>query len=201
MADELTGQASSYFDQSFWDELQKLDEADEWSHISTLTKQALTRPISSAELEYMLRNYAYLEIGDASVIEQALIDRDAVRFLKSSSGWTIHDHGSLLRASPGRMFYRSHLEDSGELGHGTVVQQFVDTARDMLTVAQARWLGARILGGYRPMQFAAYLIAQASHYVIEGIELAQEEARAYQYIKPYIKPIDRDMPEPDRMPR
>jgi hypothetical protein len=200
MADETT---SPYFDQSFWDELQKLEELDEWGKIANIAKQAMTRPITSAELEYILRNYAYLEIGDANLSEYPPIKPDALRLVKSASGWTIHDHGSVLRAAPGKMFYRSNDPDKdGEGGgNGTVVQQFVDTARDMLTIAQNRWLGARILGGYRPMQFAAYLIAQASNYILEGIELVEDEARTYKYIKQRIKPILKDTPEPERMPR
>ncbi len=202
MADDNKEQSSIFFDQSFWDELKKLEQGDEWSVIKT----ALTRPVTSVELAHVLRNYAYLEISDASVYELKSIDLAQLKFIKSKSGWLIHDHGSVLRASPGKMLYHSHnaFEDDGAgggVGYGTIVQQYVDTARDMLTIAQSRWLGAKILSGYRPMQFAAYLIAQASHYILEGIELSNEEARTYQYVKQRVQAILREAPEPERMPR
>ncbi|MDF2868352.1 MAG: hypothetical protein K0S11_1822 [Gammaproteobacteria bacterium] len=208
MADDNKEQNSTFFDQSFWDELKKLEEGDEWSVIADIGK-ALTRPVTSIELAHVLRHYAYLEIGDASIYELKSVDPEGVKFTKSKSGWLIHDHGSVLRASPGRMLYRSHNafagesddESGGGVGYGTIVQQYVDTTRDMLTIAQARWPGARVLSGYRPMQFAAYLIAQASHYILEGIELTDEETRTYQYVKQRVQAILSEAPEPDRMPR
>lgn len=204
MADDNKEQNSIFFDQSFWDELKKLEQGDEWAVIKT----ALTRPVTSVEIAHVLRNYAYLEMSDASVYELKSIDLAQLKFITSKSGWLIHDHGSVLRASPGKMLYHSHnaFEDDGAgggagAGYGTIVQQYVDTARDMLTIAQSRWLGARILSGYRPMQFAAYLIAQASHYILEGIELSDEETRTYQYVKQRVQAILREALEPERMPR
>jgi hypothetical protein len=209
MASDNNEQNSTFFDQSFWDELKKLGEGDEWSVIAKLNEQALTRSVTSVELAYVLRNHAFLEISDASLYEVKAIDPEKLTFVKSKSGWLIHDHGSLLRASPGRLLYRHHNAfneneqdgSGGGVGIGTIVQQYVDTARDMLTIAQNRWLGAKVLSGYRPMQFAAYLIAQASHYILEGVELTEEEARTYQHVKKHVQAILRESPEQERMPR
>lgn len=210
MTDEKNDQSSAFFDQSFWDELKKLETGDEWSLIADLGKQAITRNVTSAELEYILRNYAYLEISDAANYDPKLVDPQQVTFSKSRSGWLIHDHGTVLRASPGILTYRYHnlfnetkdpMADDDKIGYGTIVQQYVDTTRDMLKIAQSRWPGAKVLSGYRPMQFAAYLIAQAAGYLLEGVELTNEEARTYQYVKQYIQIAPTDKPEPDRMPR
>jgi|GEM_PF-2411572 len=210
MADDYDKNTSAFFEQSFWDELKRLEEGDEWSVIASLGKQALTRPVASIELEHLLRNYAYLEICDASLYEFKSINPEKLVLTQAKSGWLIHDHGSILRASPGRMLYRTSQADDDEDddqggdsggGVGTVVQQYVDTTRDMLSIAQTRWHGAKVLSGYRPMQFAAYLIAQASNYILEGVELTQEEARTYSYVKQRVQALKIQGQEPDRMPR
>lgn len=194
----------SEFDKSFWESLNNLQNGDEWSKISDLHKQALARPINANELEVILRNYAFLELCDASIAQPTSVDPNNVRFVQSKSGWMIHDHGSVLRASPGRWLYQLHdaTGASGGVGYGTAVQQFVDTTRDMLAIAQNRWqYGARVLAGYRPMQFAAYLIAQASAYSLEGLALSKQEELKYNYVKDHVKALAKEAPEPDRMPR
>lgn len=204
MSDERSEQDNLNFDQSFWDELKRLEEEDEWSVIADLNARAMDRLPTSVELDYLLRRYAYLELCDALAYQPKLVDAGNMQFIKVKNDWLIHDHGSVLRAAPGDMTYNP-LEQMGKeekhKGHGTIVQQYVDTTRAMLAIAQSRWQGAKVLAGYRPMQFAAYLIAQASGYILEGVELTESEMRTYHYVKERIPPIPSQSPEVERMPR
>ena len=158
-------------------------------------EQIITRPISRQEVDYQLRCYAYLELCNADQLSD-LPSGKPNALIRSVSGWLIHDYGNFLCSSPGKLRYGYHPEANDGLAindgvykpddeenldisipkkTGTIVQQFVDTAKDMVALAKDRWPAAHIVSGWYAMQRAAWIIGLLNEYLIQGFDATPED--------------------------
>jgi len=179
-----------------------VDDKDEPDH-DALFYQALTRPITEDDVYFLLGKYPYLELGDIKSGDHPTPERPA-EHRRAKNGWIIHDHGNILRAAQSELasykVYGTVIsippaaredededeggEGVGELtGHGTIVQQFVDTANEMIALAEKRWAGGIVLGGYYAMQRAAWIEAQQRSFTLDGFDATPEDKVVFDWVK------------------
>ncbi len=145
-----------------------------------------TRPISHAEVEYILRHAPFLQILNT----EATFDKfDQVKFITAKSGWVIHDLDDAVSSSPGPFLFGgadnlplSGDEEGGEgegipslnPGKGTIINQAFDTAQAMIELVAARWPGIEIIAGSELMQWAAWVISEEKKLKLIGFEPTEE---------------------------
>jgi len=79
-------------------------------------------------------------------------------------------------------------EGLGELKPlGTIVAQFVKTAEELIGIAQSRWDGAQIIGGFYGMQRAAWVMAEIEEYELKGFDPTAEDKVVYYWVKQLLK--------------
>ncbi len=192
------------YDEAFWEAAAKImarsaEKKQKYDVPQEILQALVDRPISTAEVDHLLEQYAYLEICNADA-RHFDTDKEPT-LIRSESGWLIHDYGDLLVASSGLMSYGHHPEmkrypaindewskpdpeegdgGAGEEplipeGNGTIVQQFTDTAKDMVALAQERWTKGRIRSGYTSMQRMAWIIGLLNRYPLDGFEPNNED--------------------------
>jgi len=153
------------------------------------------RPISREDIQYLLDRYPYLQMINTEATFSYPI---TIRFVRSDSGWVMHDYGDAICASPGDAMYgkgplklprvvEAGEEDEGgegggegefEPGQGTIVKQAVDTARDMIDIAvEHGWAGVQIVYGHELMKWAAWSAAEEHGLALQGYT-PDDEARA-----------------------
>jgi len=147
--------------------------------------QMFDRPVTDAEIDYLLKRYAFLIIQNADSEDVPL---NNAKVFVGENGWNIHDHGDVLRASPGRLAFGGSLtgEDDEEGGgvvlSGSPVWQFVQVAQELIDIAIQRWGAAVIVEGYRGMELAASVYAKEKDYLLDGFEPDVEQERAMKKI-------------------
>jgi len=145
------------------------------------------RQITPEEIEYLLDRCPFLQIVGPETLETP----GAVKIIRASSGWDIHDYGDAMSSSPGSLLfgggdfriYLSEIEanEGGSLinpGKGTLVNQAFMTAREMIEIANSRgWSIVTIVDGHRIMKRAAWIQAEILGLVIDGFEPTEEDKR------------------------
>jgi len=145
-----------------------------------------TRPISHAEVEYILRHAPFLQILNT----EATFDKfDQVKFVIAKSGWVIHDLDDAVSSSPGPFLFggadnlplaeEEDNEDTGtppslNPGKGTIINQAFDTAQAMIELVADRWPGIEIIAGSELMQWAAWVISEEKKLKLIGFEPTEE---------------------------
>lgn len=185
-----------------WNELFAEFDAD----IANIVQQAQVRPITLAEVDYLLRQYAFLEICNAEATDLSLVESPVI--ITAKSGWKIHQHNNHLIASPGRWLfgpYKDEDDASGGaslVGAGTIVRQIVETADSMIELAIKQWPAARIMDGYSLMKFAAWVAAEQRNYKLLDYTPTQEQQVTFSHIlKIKAKEKPGAEPEPFERPR
>lgn len=169
-------------DQPKLDWTKEFDFESEWLKVD-LEEEILRRFIAAEELDHLLRQHAYLVISDPDVEEPG---QKPATLIKADSGWMIHDHGDLLRASSGKHAFGERKEDEDDGGEGSskpegsIVGQYIATAEQMIHLACLRWpQAAKVIEGYHGMQFAAFVAALERNYYLENFIPNAEQAEAY----------------------
>lgn len=147
------------------------------------------REISPEEIQYLLDRCPFLQIVGPTME----FDPDEVRIVQSESGWDIQDYGDAISSSPGRLLFgggnfRVSFDDEddeggsgGEIinpGKGTVRNQTIVTASDMILMAQERgWENITIVDGHPRMKRAAWIKATECGISVDGFEPTVEDER------------------------
>ena len=188
-----------------------------------LAKQVASRPISPIEMDYLLKKYAYLEICDRE--DPRYEGGGSPKFVRSRSGWLIHDHGNFCCISPGRFLYGYHPsgkdglaindredDDGGEggggdpflWGEGNPTRMIVESARDMVYYAMSKWSGIQMVAGHQMMQRMAWIVAQLHDYPLEGYEPSIEDEVIYDWADNLVDNIvrkEKKVKKPSPKPR
>jgi hypothetical protein len=143
------------------------------------------RGISPEDLLYLLDQCPFLQILDTA--PEIKSEPDPVKFIKSESGWTIHNYGDAMSSSPGKLLFGGYYQrvnqdeddeggggfaqGSGEYiqGKGTIRGQAYVTAAEMIDQAKALgWSGIKIVDGHPWMMRRAWLQANKQGLPVEG---------------------------------
>lgn len=169
-----------------WEKLLKEFNID----LDAVVKEVQTRPVTQAEIDFLLRQYAFLELSDSDT-ESLVLESVTPEIITAKSGWNIHDHGNLLVVSPGRWLFGPYTSkgDDGNgsggrefTGSGTIIKQIIDSADSMIALASKRWSAAYVRGGYELMKFAAWTFAQQRGFDLSGFEPTRHEQDTFKKI-------------------
>ena len=167
--------------------IENLRQAIEKSKEKLLDKYATewSGEISQEEIEALLERMPYLQLcnGDAEVEFEY-----EIAFVRSKSGWLVHDYWHALSTSPGEHLYNTDMIDEDAEGGtgrsgigmppgvGTIVKQGFDTAEQMIKLAKMRgWKGVYIVDGHRRMKWAAWVAAQLAGLNVYNFEPSEKE--------------------------
>lgn len=159
---------------------------------SELAKEALTRPITHNEFYYLLSRHPYLEIGDSA--GSAPKAGRAPETKTTKTGWVVQDYGDCIVTGPGRLVFGRYVgltEEEDEEGgggagltdQGTLQQQIIETAKELIEMAQGRWDKASILKGFYGMKRAAWVAAGLKDYGLSGFEPTEEDQVVYNWAR------------------
>ncbi len=159
------------------------------------------RNMTPQEFYYLLSRYPYLEICDQEKPYQEPGSRP--KFIKSQSGWIIHDFGNVIRTSGCDLPYKElqrlyktlitdykEEDDQGEGGQGeggpqrsgTITGQMVTTAYELILLAQERWGKGQIVSGFYGMQRAAWVAAHRAGFELSGFNPTVEDNVVYNWV-------------------
>lgn len=140
------------------------------------------RHISAADVLYLLDHCPFLRITNTAALPPG--ETVSLQLVEAKSGWHIHHEGNAMSSSPGEfLFFGGDFrirtpedkdqggEGSGTVnpGKGTVVNQAVMTAFDMVTLAhKLGWEGVRVIDGHPLMVWAAWMQALDLGVALEG---------------------------------
>ncbi len=136
------------------------------------------RHVSAGDVLYLLDQCPFLQIMDTAL--QLSPQLPELKLMTAKSGWKIHDYGNAISSSPGELLYgrpgkvrkRGALQDEdqeGGSGTGTLVNQAVITAWEMVELAKERgWEGIQLIDGHPLMAWAAWMRAADSEMTLEG---------------------------------
>ena len=146
-------------------------------------EDAADRPITAEDIQYLLDHYPYLQIlNDRAEFAEAV----EPQFVRSHSGWVIHDYIDAMTSSPGEFLF-SHADsftardDEGgsggsNPGKGTIINQAFVTASQMVQLAIERgWMVLRIVDGHPVMKWAAWMTAHDAGLTITGYKPSKED--------------------------
>jgi hypothetical protein len=169
----------------FWAEFRALLSKDEIpeSLYENLVSYAQERAVTYEEFYYLLSRYPFLDIHHPD--GYAPLEQRQPVIIKAKSGWDILDYGDRLRTSPGLFMYgaysksgRRQADDDGDSGGGdwvkstgTLVQQFADTAYEVIALAIHKgWPAAQVYSGFYGMIRAAWIAAESKHFLLQGFD-------------------------------
>ncbi len=150
-------------------------------------QKAVDRPVTEQDIAYLLHHYPYLQILNdrADFAEQI-----EPQFVRSDSGWLIHDYVEALSSSPGEFlfshadsfaaFAKDEDDDGGSggvnPGKGTIINQAYITATQMVQIALERgWMVLRIVAGHPVMRWAAWMVADKAGVTVVGYEPSKKD--------------------------
>ncbi len=157
-----------------------------------LSKIDPLRPVTSNDIQYLLKRYPYLQILNSDTLCNI---EPELKLIPAQSGWSIHDYGDMIIASSGESLYggsddKKFLESllnpdkdddsDGDTvflpGKGTIVKQMVDTAFEIINIAiEKGWVHIDIIAGTELMRWAAWFEAQEKEVEIFGFDPKEED--------------------------
>jgi hypothetical protein len=153
-------------------------------------------PIKHEDVLYLLGRYPFLQI--ISTDPNFTADTEP-KFISAHTGWTIHDYGDAMSTSLGPLLFGNYSEEDGEsgsgstelnAGKGTVVNQAVMTAQEMIALAiQKGWPGVEIIAGTSLMQWAAWMMAEDNKLTVTGFEPTEKDKQKRERIRQLISEI------------
>jgi hypothetical protein len=164
------------------------------------------RRISASDMVYLLDQCPFLQITDTGV--QSDTELPALQIITAQSGWKIHNYGNALSSSPGELLFgnprlkptRLDAKDDsgggGDSGTGTMVNQAVITAIQMVEIAIAQgWSGVLLIDGHPLMAWAAWMKTLESDMEMEGFTpTAKDYAKLKRVKGPYAGPAPSPKP-------
>jgi hypothetical protein len=186
-------------------EKQSLNREQIIKQLESIAKQAgihkkidWSRPISKADIQYIVDRWPFLEIKNPYAEEsEDEDDEKEVEFFTAMSGWLIHDYGHTIASSPGIFLFGGGYyyidwgndeegSDAGPLVHrgivnpkkGTIINQMFLTGVDMINLAIYRkWKAVEIVGGHPRMKWAAWFQAQTHRLKVAGYQPSEKEIK------------------------
>jgi len=170
------------------DELSPLERdfpelADKKEFIESL-KKALTRPLSDAEMELLLKNFAFLRISNPEAKDSDFKTPPDLR-VDEKSGCTVHDHGSELATKVSEWAYGAHASHekiattTEDKLKGTLDQKIIDVTHFMANIAfkEKKWQNMKIDEQSNSIMKVALSIAAEGHGVSLDAALTNEQAK------------------------
>ncbi|MFT3741329.1 MAG: hypothetical protein QM752_01390 [Gammaproteobacteria bacterium] len=147
------------------------------------------RPITPAEVKFLLSQYPYIQvINSEATWEETIIPR----FKRVMSGWVIHDYGEAMSTSAGQYLFGpgnpeamplTEEEEESSGGQGTIIKQSFNSAIALVEMAMEKgWPGIEIVSGTDFMQWAVWAAAQLQHFPIIGYEPTLREKKKYELV-------------------
>ena len=142
--------------------------------------------IKPEDVQYLCDHfYPYLQIISAEADLENIVEPI---FITADSDWIIHDYGIALSSSPGQYLFGNYWareegesgEGGGETvllpGKGTIVWQQVQTAYNMVAIAQEKgWTGIELVDGTPKMKWAAWMAAQDLGLELSGYDPSEQD--------------------------
>jgi hypothetical protein len=163
---------------------------------------ALNRPITQRDVQFLVNQYPFLQLISTDPEVSGVTEP---HFITALSGWVIHDYGIALSSSPGDyllgVYSPLHAgvgedEEGGgggaiELGKGTVVNQGIVTATQMIALAiEKEWPGVEVVDGTYLMKLAAWMAAEDREYKLLGFEATEKDKAKRQRIRRSARPVE-----------
>ncbi len=158
---------------------------------SLIDKIDWQRPVTQAEIEYLLSRFPFLQLLNP---EADFSEEVSPTFYTAQSGWVVHDFVNALCASPGKFIFGGSGKnvllkideddddegggDAGSIlrGKGTIVNQAFVTAYEMVKIAMERgWPSIQIIDGHRIMKWAAWMACEDFNKVLLGFTPTDED--------------------------
>ena len=164
-------------DQQVQQTLQQLGMSADWK-----------RRISAGDVLYLLDQRPFLHITDTG-LSLSSANLAPLTLITAQSGWKIHDYGHTLSSSPGELIYGTagvgaEEDTGGEGGVGTIVNQAVITAFEMVTLAEEHgWAGIRLIDGHPLMAWAMWVQSLDSGMEIEGYTPTAQDYAKWRRVK------------------
>ncbi len=137
------------------------------------------RDITPQEFYYLMSRYPYLELCDA---DYPFIDKGTKPKIitAETTGWKIYNYGTVLAVGShelvAMMRAKENKDDDDEGGTGTIVQQYSETAMEMVALAKKQgWRMAEIVAGFYPMQRMAWIAGEMQDYALKGFDPGRED--------------------------
>lgn len=137
------------------------------------------RHVSPSDVLYLLDQCPFLQIMDTGL--QIASELPPLQLITAKSGWKIHDYGNAMSSSPGELLYGdprlrpTRLDEDeakggeGGGGVGTIVNQAVMTAIEMVEIAQQHgWENVQLVDGHPLMAWAAWMQTLETGMEMEG---------------------------------
>jgi hypothetical protein len=163
--------------------------------VGIIKKIDWARPISKADIQYILDRWPFLEIKNPDADQE---DKEAeVEFFTAMSGWLIHDYGDVIASSPGMFLFGGGYyyvdwgddDEGSEAGplitrgivnpkKGTIINQMFLTGMDMVNLAIHRqWKTIQIVDGHPRMKWAAWIQARKYSLKVVGYKPTEKEIK------------------------
>jgi hypothetical protein len=147
----------------------------------------LTREITPEEISYINMKFAYVQIMNP----HAMNEFSEGQQLRAKSGYAIIDYENAMSASPGELLFTDQVfvregENYKQIntGSGTRIKQIIDTAAEMVQLAQQKgWPAIHILSGHPKMCWGIWKAAQDLQIPVTGYAPSKEEEAKYHRIE------------------
>lgn len=163
-----------------------------WDFDRASLKEGMTRPVSTADIDYIGRQHAYLQIV-GSTDERPLragddsIDLNAKDFgepvpITVRTGWVVQywpplgDYPAAMSTSPAATWLGGSMDldfvwEGYEHEPGTIIKQAFDTAGEMVLIAKHQgWKDVQIVVGHEILQWPIWAVAEAHGMECHGFE-------------------------------
>lgn len=157
--------------------------------INQQMESGVSRSVTPSDVLYLFDRMPFLQIVNA---DAETYQEPHFNIVRAKTQWDVQDYGDAMAASPGRFLfngtYVAAQEDDDESGggsvnggHGTIVNQAVLTAQEMVDMAQAAsWGGVLIVDGHPLMQWAAWSHARKIGLYLEGFDSEQVDVEKHE---------------------
>lgn len=181
-----------FFDEQFWESVKQ----GEMPPLPDKIMKAVMRtaPLKTEEFQYLLSRYPYLSITNSLEKETPV---EQLELLLAQSGWLILDGGHVLIAIPGRMRYGAYQTDDSEDsrgggagdsdggGIGTLQAQGINTAWELVALAQKRGWYAMLAQGTRLMLRNAWIASDALSFEMKDYVPNDDDYLAHSRVQSY----------------
>lgn len=135
--------------------------------------------LNVSDVLFLLDRCPFLQMVDGGTAPQSTAP---LNIIKSKSGWNIQDYKDALSSSPGMLLFggaEGGDEGGGGVinpGKGTIVNQSVVTAFEMVEIAQRYgWASIMIVDGHPLMMWAAWMQALDINIPLTGYEPSEAD--------------------------
>jgi hypothetical protein len=150
----------------------------------------LGRRASASDVIYLLDQWPFLQITNTELYVEHEIK--PLEILSARSGWKIHNYVSALSSSPGNVVFgpvgkskkKGEEDKEGGSGTGTLVNQAVITAWEMIELAKkVGWANVKLIDGHPLMVWAAWMKCLEYGMQLEGFTPGAKDYAKLQRIR------------------